>query len=166
VIRVILGSSILFELYAGITNKRIWPLVYDNPGHGVRHASYYWSEANIFKGERIQGIVGNANTLAAIAMVGLILFVVEHMIYGVPRIASVVSVALAASNIALTKSAGIGFALVAVLLAGIVSIAAEGKDRDTRHRYYRVTWTIAGIALFLCWFIAKRFSLLSAKAPT
>lgn len=148
VIRVILASSLIFELYAGITHKRISPLVFDSPGHGAAHPSYFWSEANIFRGERIQGIVANANTLAAIAMVAVILFGVEHMIYGVPRWLSWSGMIMAATTIALTKSAGIGFALIAVLLAGVVSIAAEGKDRETRHKYYRLAVTFSGIVLF------------------
>jgi len=165
VIRVILGASILFELYAGLINKRIWPLVFDNPGHGVVHPSYYWSEANIFKGERIQGIVANANTLAAIAMVGVILFGVEHMIFGVARWVSWLSILLAAANIALTKSAGIGFALIAVLLAGVVSIAAEGKDRDTRHKYYRLAWTFSGIVLFFVLVYRQEVFTFIGKSP-
>ncbi len=148
VIRAILASSLLFELYAGITNQRISPLVFDNPGGNINQPSYFWSEGNIFNGERIQGIVANANTLAAIAMAGVILFGVEHMIFGVARWLSWISFALAAASIALTKSAGIGFALIAVILAGIVSIAAEGKDRDTRHRYYRLAWTGSAVVLF------------------
>ncbi|MEO0023925.1 MAG: hypothetical protein RL196_366, partial [Actinomycetota bacterium] len=148
VIRFVLATSIIFELFAGITNQKIAPLVFENPGGGASQPGYFWSEANIFNGERIQGIVANANTLAAIAMAGVIMFGVEHMIFGVSRWLSWVSFALAAATIALTKSAGIGFALIAVILAAIVSIAAEGKDRETRHRYYRLAWTGSGIVLF------------------
>jgi hypothetical protein len=148
VIRVILASSLVFELYAGITNKRILPLVFDNPGTGAAHTTYFWSEANIFKGERIQGIVANANTLAAIAMVGIIIFSVEHMIFGVARWLSWLGIFMAAATIALTKSAGIGFALIAVIVAAVVSISAEGKDRETRHRYYRLALAFSGIVLF------------------
>jgi len=147
VIRVVLASSIIFELYAGITHKKISPIVFEQLGDAGSTA-YYWSEANIFNGERIQGIVANANTLAAIAMVGVILFAVEQMIFGVSRWVSWVSLALAISTIALTKSAGVGFALITVILAAIVSFAAEGKDRDTRHRYYRLAWTGSGVMLF------------------
>ena len=29
-----------------------------------------------------------------------------------------------------------------------VSLVAEGKDKATRHRYYRVAWSVAGLAMF------------------
>jgi len=147
VIRVVLGGSLIFELYAALSHQKISPLVFDQAG-GATAPSYYWSEGNLFNGERIQGIVANANTLAAIAMVGVILFAVEQMIFGVSRWVSWVSLSLAIATVALTKSAGIGFALITVILAAIVSFAAEGKDRETRHRYYRLAWTGSGIVLF------------------
>ena len=147
VARAVLFSSLVFELFAGITQQKIPPLVFDRIP-GASGAPYYWSEANIFNGDRIQGIVANANTLAAIAMVGVILFAVEHMIFGVARWLSWVSLSSAIATIALTKSAGVGFALITVILAAIVSFAAEGKDRETRHRYYRLAWTGSAIVLF------------------
>ena len=165
VIRVILASSLAFELYAGFEHTRIKPLVFDNPGGSAGNASYFWSEGNIFRGERIQGIVANANTLAAIAMVGVILFAVEHMIFGVSRWLSWLSMILAALTIALTKSAGVGFALITVILAGIVSIAAEGKDRDTRHRYYRLAWTFSGIVLFFALVYRNEVFTFIGKSP-
>jgi O-antigen ligase len=147
VIRVVLGGSLILELYAALSHQKISPLVFDQ-AVGATAPSYYWSEGNLFNGERIQGIVANANTLAAIAMVGVILFAVEQMIFGVSRWLSWVSLSMAIATVALTKSAGIGFALITVILAAIVSFAAEGKDRETRHRYYRLALTGSGIVLF------------------
>jgi O-antigen ligase len=46
------------------------------------------------------------------------------------------------------KSAGVIFATVAVLAAAVVSLVAEGKDKPTRHRYYRIAWSVAGVAMF------------------
>ena len=143
----------------------IRPLVFDNPGGAAANATYFWTEANIFKGDRIQGIVANANTLAAIAMVGVILFAVEHMIFGVSRWLSWVSMIMAALTIALTKSAGVGFALITVILAGVVSIAAEGKDRDTRHKYYRLAWSFSGIVMFFALVYRNEVFTFIGKSP-
>ena len=98
-------------------------------------------------------------------MVGLILFGVEHMIFGVSRWLSWLGIIMAALTIALTKSAGIGFALIAVIVAGVVSIAAEGKDRDTRHKYYRLALTFSGIVLFFALVYRNEVFTFIGKSP-
>jgi O-antigen ligase len=55
--------------------------------------------------------------------------------------------------------------LVAVGAVALVSIAAEGKDRETRHRYYRVAWASAGtIAFFVLVYRAEVFEFFG-KSP-
>ncbi len=148
-IRFILGASIIFELYAAvIVRGPIIPIFKNYTGDVPPSRAYYWSQGNLFNGDRIQGIVGNANLLANVAMIGLIIFAVEYAIHAMPRWISVVSMGASLLCIALAKSAGIAFAITAVLATAVVSIAAEGRDYQTRHRYYRVAWSVAGILAF------------------
>ena len=147
VIRTIIFSSLIFEVYAAIRGP-IAPIFGNYEGDTPPAPEYYWSRANLFEGERIQGIVGNSNLLAYVAMVGLVIFAVEYSIIAGPRWLSVLGMSTSALALALAKSAGIGFAMAAIAAAAAVSIAAEGKDRDTRHRYYRMAWFTAGVAGF------------------
>jgi O-antigen ligase len=52
-----------------------------------------------------------------------------------------------------------------VVLASVVSIAAEGQTKETRHRYYRTAWWATGVsALVVLAFRAQLFELLG-KSP-
>ncbi len=165
-IRFILGASMAFELVAAvIVRGPILPIFKNFDGDVVPSKAFYWTQGNLFNGDRIQGIIGNANLLAYVAMIGLVVFAVEYAIIGTARWISVVSLAVSAVSIALAKSAGIAFALAAVLAAAIVSIAAEGKAYEVRHRYYRVAWAVAGvIGFFVLSFRAEVFALVG-KSP-
>jgi O-antigen ligase len=145
VIRFILGASLIFEfIAAAIVRGPIPPIFKNYEGEKPPAAAFYWTQGNLFEGDRIQGIVGNSNLLAFVAMLGVVIFCVEYAIIGTKRWISAICIIASLATILAAKSAGIGFAMVAVAVAAIVSIAAEGKDRDTRHKYYRVAWAFAG----------------------
>lgn len=164
VIRTIIFSSIVFELIAAFTGP-IAPIFGNYEGDRPPAPEYYWSRGNLLEGERIQGIVGNSNLLAYVAMLGLVIFAVEYAILAGPRWLAVVGLAGSALCLALAKSAGIGFAMAAIVAAAIVSIAAEGKDRDTRHRYYRFAWFTAGaVGFFVLVYRAQVFEFFG-KSP-
>jgi exopolysaccharide production protein ExoQ len=144
VIRFILAASILFEFVAAaIVQGPIAPIFKNYSGDTPPAAAFYWTQGNLFDGERIQGIVGNSNLLAFVAMLGVIVFAVEYAILGTKRWISATFFILSITTMLLAKSAGIGFAMAAVFVAALVSIAAEGQDKQTRHRYYRITWALA-----------------------
>lgn len=165
VIRFVLTSSLVFELVVASLHIRVLPIFKNFTGTVVPAKAYYWSQGNLFNGDRIQGIVGNSNLLAYLAMIGLILFAVEFAIMGTSRWISVSSLISAGLCMALSKSAGIGFALVAVVVSAVVSIAAEGKPKETRHRYYRVALTAAGaLGIILLTYRAELFTLIG-KSP-
>ena len=145
VIRFILGASLIFEfIAAAIVHGPIAPIFKNYTGNKPPAAAFYWTQGHLFDGERIQGIVGNSNLLAFVAMLGVVTFAVEYAIIGTKRWISVVCLIGSLAAMLLAKSAGIGFAMAAILVAAIVSIAAEGKDRDVRHKYYRIAWAFAG----------------------
>lgn len=161
----ILGSLIFEFVAAAIVRGPIPPIFKNYEGDVPPSRAYYWTQGNLFNGDRIQGILGNANLLAYAAMLSLIIFAIEYAIKATHRWLSVVSLIASAICLALAKSAGIAFAVTAVIATAIVSIAAEGKDYETRHRYYRVAWSVAGVIGFLVLsFRAEVFSFLG-KSP-
>ena len=52
-----------------------------------------------------------------------------------------------------------------MILAAIVLLVAEGKDRDTRHRYYRIAWVAAGSAGFLVLIFRRSVFEFLGKSP-
>lgn len=145
VIRFILGASLIFEfIAAAIVHGPIAPIFKNYTGERPPAAAFYWTQGHLFDGERIQGIVGNSNLLAFVAMLGVVTFAVEYAIIGTKRWISALCLVGSVAAMLLAKSAGIGFAMAAILIAAIVSIAAEGKEREVRHKYYRIAWALAG----------------------
>jgi O-antigen ligase len=65
----------------------------------------------------------------------------------------------------LSGSGSITFASLAILAAAVVSIFAEGKPKNVRHNYYRITWSAVGVmALFILTYRAEVFGLIG-KSP-
>jgi len=50
-------------------------------------------------------------------------------------------------------------------LAAIVLLIAEGKDKETRHRYYRIAWAAAGTAGFLVLIFRRAVFEFLGKSP-
>lgn len=135
-IRVILISSLVFELVAAVFGP-IKPIFPNYEGDTPPAPAYFWSQGNLFDGDRIQGIVGNANLIAFVAVLGALLFLVEAIVTHKKRWVPVSSLLLAILLAALAKSAGMTVALVIILFAAGVAIFAEGRDRNARHKIYK-----------------------------
>jgi O-antigen ligase len=160
VIRFILATSFIFEFVAAaIVRGPIAPIFKNYSGEKPPASAYYWTRGHLFDGDRIQGIVGNSNLLAYIAMLGLVIFAIEYVVSGRHRWLSALSFVAAAASFWLAKSAGVGFAVMAIAVAAVVAISVEGKDRDVRHRTYRWVWAVAGVvALVVLIFRADVFA--------
>ena len=166
VIRFILATSLLFEFVAAaIIQGPIAPIFKNYSGEKPPASAFYWTQGHLFDGERIQGIVGNSNLLAFIAMLGVVTFAVEFAIIGTKRWISVTFIAVSIGTMLLAKSAGIGFAMAAILVSAIVSISAEGKEPEVRHKYYRIAWAFAGtVGVIVLFFRAAVFEFFG-KSP-
>ena len=165
-LRVILYSSVLFELFAAVVVRGpIEPFFPNYAGDHPPAVAFYWTQGNLFTDDRIQGIVGNSNMLAYMAMIAFVVFAIERAANTTGRLVTILSYSAAVPMLLLARSASIGFALLAVVAAAIVSIAAEGKTRDVRHRYYRIAWGVIGAgALLVLTYRAQLFSLIG-KSP-
>lgn len=165
-LRVILYASVLFELFAAaVIRGPIMPFFPNYSGSKPPAAAYFWTQGNLFHDDRIQGIVGNSNMLAYMAMLGLVVFAIERAANTTSRIVTLLSFLATVPMLILSRSASIGFAVASIALAAIVSIAAEGKEREVRHRYYRVALIGLGAgALLLLTYRAQIFSMIG-KSP-
>ena len=166
VFKFILASSLIFELFAAfVVHGPIAPIFKNYKGVVPPSGAYYWTQGTLVKGLRIQGIVGNANLLAYIAMLGFLIFAIQYAIKSPRRWSSVLFMCISAFCLALTRSAGIGFAMIMVAVGALVALIAEGHDRDTRHRYYRVAWTGFGIVAFFILVYREQLFTLIGKSP-
>jgi O-antigen ligase len=163
-IRFILAASILFELWAAIFGP-IKPLFPNYEGDEPPSGSYLWSQGHLFDGERIQGIVGNANLLAFTAVLGMLVFLVEFIVTHRNRSLPLASLALAALMAALAKSAGMTLAIFLVGFAVVVAILAEGRERSTRHTIYRYgIWSLIAIGILALIYRVELFDMLGRSA--
>ena len=165
-LRVILYGSVIFELFAALVVRGpIEPFFPNYEGDHPPAVAFYWTQGNLFTDDRIQGIVGNSNMLAYMSMIALVVFAIERAANTTGRLVTILSFLAAVPMLVLSRSPSIGFALMAVVAAAIVSIAAEGKTKEIRHRYYRVAWGVIGVgSLLVLTYRAQIFSLIG-KSP-
>lgn len=141
VFRLILGLSLLFELFVSVViGHRILPL-FGSPG--VDYESYkripgilMWSRNELFEvfdGGRIQGILGNADALGFVALLALIVFALQVASKKVSRASGTFWILLAIAMMLMTNSATVtlsafGVAVV-LLIALLVRHAKTGRGR-------------------------------------
>ena len=148
-LRFILVTSVLLELYAALVVRGpIAPLVTNFIGQPAQTGAADWVQGHLLTGQRIQGILGNANLLGFIALLGCIFFAVEYLIKNTSRWISFGGFGLALMCLFLSRSASIMFAVIAVIASAVVALLAEGRNREDRHRLYRVSWIGAFMAAF------------------
>lgn len=130
VLRFVLGLSLLFELFVSlIVRERVLPL-FGQPG--VEYDSFkhipdilMWSRNEIFEvfdDGRIQGIVGNANSLGFLALLALIVFGLQGASKTIGRSSSVFWLIVAGATVLMTKSATVTVSLVGVAAVLVVAL--------------------------------------------
>jgi O-antigen ligase len=139
----VLGLSLVFELWVSIFVRA--PLL---PGFVVGEADdpiEYWSRNNLFEGGRLQGIMGNANLLGPVALLGIVVFAIR-LAAGAPRrtlLAIWIGLAAylfyrASSATAYMAAAGVAIVLVTVLLM------RRAKRPGERTKYY-IGYLVVGL---------------------
>jgi exopolysaccharide production protein ExoQ len=120
-LRLILGLSLLFELVVALFVRRpVLPFFTDYGDRDIPQA-FYWSRNLLFEGGRIQGIVGNANLLGMVALLGLIVFGLRLASTEYRRWRHWFWIALAVVTLALTQSSTV---LAATVVTGLVLLLA------------------------------------------
>ncbi len=163
-LRFVLAASLLFELVAAIFGP-IKPIFPNYEGDEPPSASYLWSQGNLFEGDRIQGIMGNANLLAFTAVLGIMVFLVEYIVTHRKRNIPLASLILAVLLAALAKSAGMTLAIALIAFAALLAIFAEGRDRATRHKIYGYgIWALGSVAVMGLIYRVELFDLLGRSS--
>lgn len=159
-LRAALALSLLFELIVAVfVRDKVLPFFVDYSDLEKIPNAFYWSRDVLFEGGRIQGIVGNANILAMIALLALIAGTAK-IIGGRGSTASFIGWSvLAVGILVLTRS-------TTVLLAGaavaIVSLLAWFARRGSgRRRVATAITLLAGAGLVATFAVAFRGPLLA-----
>lgn len=145
--RWILGLSLIFELIvATLVRQPLLPFwtSYEEP----YPAAFNWSRNALLEGGRIQGITGNANLLAFVALVALIVLAVQWRLRqtdpgheaSLRRPAALGWIAIALGVLVLTRSA-------TVLIAGVGVVFVLGVVLLARRRTGRARLAIYGAAV-------------------
>ena len=140
-LEAILVLSILLELYVGLVLRRPLIPVYMQDWKAVP-ISYYWVNGEILHGGPIQGIVGNRNPLAFIALLTLLCTAVRWADRRVRPFGLVVWSGLSALVLALTASA-------TVLVAVVVCVVITAVLWLMRHVPVARRRLVSGVALSL-----------------
>lgn len=119
-LRLVLGLSLVFELFVSVVVRQpILPFWVNYP-EGKLPLMLLWSRNWLFDGGPIQGIVGNSSLLAFAALLAVVVFGVQLAKRSISRVGGWAWMLVAVAIIALTRSATIYAALVAL---GFVLVA-------------------------------------------
>ncbi|WP_243696909.1 O-antigen ligase family protein [Labedella endophytica] len=122
-LRFLIGLSLAFELVVAFIVRQPVPRWWDPVGEDTALLNL-WSRNVLLEGDRIQGWVGNANLLAIIALLGIVVFGVQLAERSVTRTSGYGWLALAAITFGLTRSSTMMIAAVAcIVVLGAVLLA-------------------------------------------
>ena len=129
-LRIHVVASLLFEVVVGLfVRQPVCPVYLDCTG---RPAAWFWSRDVLFEGGRIQGLQGNSNILAIIALLALIVTAVQAADRSITRGSTVVGLAAALLALALTRSATVAVVAVAVGLVLLLVLATRRREPGRR----------------------------------
>jgi len=147
-LRAILILSLAFELFVAVfIQVPVLPLWHSSAVPSEQLPSLdYWSMSHLFDGGKIQGIVGNSNLLAFVALIGVIVFGVQLADRRVRLLAGWSSMALAVLAIGLTRSATVlaALAALAILVFAVWLVRRAETRAAVRGAYIGVFAVIAG----------------------
>ena len=130
-LRFMIGLSLAFELVVALVIRHPVARWWDPVGEDTALLNL-WSRNVLFEGDRIQGWVGNANLLAIIALLGLVVFAVQLADRSVARPTGYAWLTLAAITFGLTRSSTMilaAAACVVVLCAVLLVRRASPRGR-------------------------------------
>lgn len=154
VLRILIAASLVFELIiATIVRGPILPWTAQPevavPGYDTIPKMLYWSRNELFETfdqGRIQGIVGNANHLGFLALLGLIAFAIQWATGSVSRRWSISWIVLAAVTLFFTRSATVTVALAAVAITAVGLLVIRSRRSERGRRWSAVGFVaVAGV---------------------
>ncbi|HEY4226662.1 MAG TPA: O-antigen ligase family protein [Pseudolysinimonas sp.] len=152
-LRWIMGLSLVFEfVVAAFIRHPVLPFWVDYSDLKKIPLAYYWSRDLLFHGGQIQGIQGNSNLLALVALFALIVFAVQWVSKTASRAWLAVWTVIALGTLALTRSSTVLIALGAVILVGAFLLLLRRTTGPRRGFVYGggvlVALAIAAVGIF------------------
>jgi len=169
-LRWVIGLSMLFELFVAVILRHAVLPIARVPGIDYSHkhlpTPFYWSRALLFHGGQIQGIVGNGDLLAMIALVGLIVFAIQRADRQSRPFWGSFWIVLAAIELILSRSSTVWVAtIVTAVMLGFALWARRIGQRGRGKLYLTggllVVVVVGGV--LVGW---KEFTALFGKTPT
>lgn len=164
--RWILGLSLLFELIVAVFVRHpvlpLTPIQQETPGRVP--SAFYWSRDLLFHGGQIQGIVGNSNLLAMIALLALVVFGIQLADRTIRRGTAITWLVVAVLTLALTRSSTVFVAAVftAVVLGFALWARRAGPDR--RRPVYLTAAALVVVVVTAVVLFASRIPVLLGKS--
>lgn len=129
-LRIHVVASLLFEVVVGLVVRQpVCPVYLDCTD---RPAAWFWSRDVLFEGGRIQGLQGNSNILAIIALLALIVTAVQAADRSIGRGTAVVGLVTSLLALVLTRSATVAVVAVAVGLVSLLVVATRRREPGRR----------------------------------
>ncbi|BDV30052.1 O-antigen ligase family protein [Microbacterium terricola] len=140
----VMGLSLIFELWVAVFVQV--PVL---PGFVPREEPVdpilYWSRANLFDGGRLQGIMGNANLLAPVALLAVIVFAIR-LVGGAPRRVLLGGWIALSGYLFIRAGSATGYiaAIGVAIVLGTVLLMRRAKAPGERTKYY-IGYAVVGI---------------------
>jgi exopolysaccharide production protein ExoQ len=148
----VMALSILFELWVAVFIGA--PIL---PGFVVGKADdpiEYWSRNNLFDDGRIQGIMGNANLLAPVALLAIIVFGIRYALRAPRRGLLVAWMVLSAFLFVRASSATAYLAAVAVVVVLATVLLMRRATRPGERTKYYIAYAVVGFGgLLALWLL-------------
>lgn len=119
--RWVLGLSLLFEAVVAVVVRHPIAPIWTHYGDRDIPDAFYFSRAELFTGGRIQGLPGNANLLAMVALLAAIAVAVQLAEGRMRRVRAVGWLVVAVVVLALTRSSTV--VVAALVVAGVLGVA-------------------------------------------
>jgi O-antigen ligase len=140
-IKWVLALSLVFEVWVGLfVHEPVAPNFVEWAGEDVPSA-FYWSRGLLFSGGPIEGIVGNRNLLAMVALLGVVVFGCLVAAGAMHRGRGIAWIVVAVGILALTRSATVILCAAVVAVALAFALWARRVGPDRRRGVY---WAAAG----------------------
>ncbi|WIA99003.1 MULTISPECIES: O-antigen ligase family protein [unclassified Curtobacterium] len=145
--RWVLGLSLVFEAVVAVVVRHPIAPIWTDYGDRKIPDAFYFSRAELLTGGRIQGLPGNANLLAMVALLAAVAVAVQLAEGRIGRSRGLVWLALAVVVLGLTRSSTVLVAAVAVVLAALVAVWLRRVPTERRTPRYLLLAVVAVVVV-------------------
>ncbi|MDM7888855.1 O-antigen ligase family protein [Curtobacterium sp. RHCJP20] len=163
--RWVLGLSLLFEAVVAVVVRHPIAPIWTDYGDRKIPDAFYFSRAELFTGGRIQGLPGNANLLAMVALLALVAVAVQLAEGRMHRGRAVTWLAVGVLVLALTRSSTVLVAAVVVVLAAAVAVLVRRVPSGQRAPRYLTVAVVAVVVAVVGVLARGTLTRLLGKSP-